>query len=232
VARLVFVSALCLALAACSSDGGEQPPRNLFDNPGFEDATQPWFSLDSEAWGTPFAVSTKQARSGMSSGFLELRSEDGGPARVYGIVQEVAPEEFPELLAGAYYVERWQQGTPKQYLQCVVIVWGADNAPAELGDVENYQIRYVLGGVDAAPLSIANARYVMLGAGPPAQGKWVPFERNVRQDFEQLWGSAPEGFDSIRVFFEVRWDERVASDGPGAADVYFDDLFLGPAALR
>jgi hypothetical protein len=229
VARLLGLVAVCLALAACSGagQGGEAPAGNLFGNPGFEEGAQPWFSLESEAWGAPFTVSTAQARSGASSGLLTLRSEDGGAARVYGIVQDVSPGEFPELLSGAYYVERWEQGTPKQYLQAVVIVWGADNAPSGLGDVENHQIRYVLAGVDAPPLAISNARYIMLGSGAPATGQWVPFERNVREDFEQQWGAAPKGFDSLRVFFEVRWDERDASDGPLAADVYYDDLFLG-----
>ena len=228
IRRLLLVFAGCLALAACSGgQSGEPPAGNLFGNPGFEDGVRPWFSLESEAWGAPFAVSTEQAREGTSSGLLTLRSQDGGPARVYGIVQDVTPDEFPELLSGAYYVERWEQGTPKQYLQAVVIVWGADNAPSELGDVENYQIRYVLAGVDAPPLAISNARYIMVGGGAPVTGRWVPFERNVRQDFEQQWGAAPEGFDSIRVFFEVRWDERDASDGPSAADVYYDDLYLG-----
>ena len=232
--RPALFAALCLAVAACSSSGGGEAGdagaagSNLFANPGFEDGARPWFSLDSEAWGRPFTVSAKQAHTGASSGLLELRSEEGGPARVYGIVQEVSPDGFPELLSGAYYVERWQQGTAKQYLQFVVIVWGANNPPAEVAGVDNYQIRYVLAGVDAPPLAISNARYVMAGRGPPVQGEWVPFERNVRQDFEQLWGAVPVGFDSLRVFFEVRWDERGASDGPAAADVYYDDLYLGP----
>jgi hypothetical protein len=229
---LLFVVALLSLAAACSDggSGGEATAGNLFENAGFEEGAQPWFSLDSDAWGKPFTVSTRHARSGSSSGLLELRSEEGGPARVYGIVQDVTPEEFPERLAGNYYVERWEQGTPKQYLQFVVIVWGAENVPAEAGDVENYQIRYVLAGVDAPPLSIANAKYVMLGTGPPVQAQWVPFARDVRQDFGELWGGVPEGFDSIRVFFEVRWDERNAADGPSAADVYYDDLFFGSPA--
>jgi hypothetical protein len=231
--RRLLLALLTFGLAVgCSGSGGDGEPAtgNLFENPGFEEGAQPWFSLDSEAWGAPFTVSTEQARSGTSSGRLELRSEDGGSARVYGIVQEVTPEALPEVLSGAYYVERWEQGMPKQYLQFVVIVWGADNAPVEVGGVENYQLRYVLAGVDAPPLSIANARYVMVDAGAPAQGRWVTFERNVRQDFEDLWGAAPEGFDSLRVLFEVRWDDRSEADGLSAADVYYDDLYLGPPA--
>lgn len=224
---------LSLATACCGcGDGGGVMTGNLFANGGFEEGGQPWFSLDSEAWGRPFTVSTVQARSGAGSALLELRSEDGGPARVYGVVQEVTPGTFPDVLSGAYYVGRWEQGTPKQYLQFVVIVWGADNAPPDVAGVENYQIRYVLGGVDAPPLAIANAKYVMLGTGAPATGRWVPFERNIRQDFEELWGAAPEGFDSLRVLFEVRWDDRSAPDGPSAADVYYDDLYLGSAGGR
>ena len=94
----------------------------------------------------------------------------------------------------------------------------------------NYQIRYILAGVDTQPTNIANSRYVFISKSPPKVGQWVHFERNIRQDFSGLWGSLPTGFTSIRVCFETRWDERAASDGPSAADVYYDDLYWGPAA--
>ena len=35
-------------------------------------------------------------------------------------------------------------------------------------------------------------------------------------------------FHSIRILFETRWDNRQASDGPSAADVYYDNLYAGP----
>jgi hypothetical protein len=223
---VLFVTATLFACgdaAAPTATGG-----NLFPNPSFEQGERPWFSLDSEAWGPPFAVSQAQAYSGQSSALLELRSEHGGQARVYGVVQEIRPEEFPEVISGYYYVDRWEQGTPKQYLQFVVIVFDARNRPAE-AQVSNHQIRYVLAGVESQPIQIGNARYIMVGQGAPEVGRWVRFERNLRQDFLEQWGAVPEGFQFLRILFEVRWDERQPSDPPSAADVYYDDLYVGPA---
>jgi hypothetical protein len=112
---LLLLAAVILA-GAC---GGAQPqpatttPRqnvdiaaNLFVNPSFEEGEEPWFSMTTEAWGTPFRVSDAAAHSGEHSAFLEMRAgpEEVG-ARVFGVVQEIAPEQFPELLSGYYRVE-------------------------------------------------------------------------------------------------------------------------------
>ena len=51
----------------------------------------------------------------------------------------------------------------------------------------------------------------------------------MRDDFEALWGDVPQDFAGLRIFFEVRWDDRQISDGVSAADVYYDDLYFGPA---
>jgi hypothetical protein len=248
-----LLTAAALAVSSCGGDGvpsansaatdipgaacpeviaWERPPgENLFANPSFEDGAGPWCSLSTEAWGPPFTVSSKRAHTGKSSASLELRSEEGVDTRVVGVVSEVAPAEFPELISGYYYVDRWEQGTPKQYLQMVVIVWQAANIPQEataLG-ATNHQIRYIMAGVDSQPTHIGNARYVMVSRDKPKTGQWVSFERNVRQDFQDLWGAVPEDFAKIRILFEVRWDDRQPSDGVTAADVYYDDLYLGPA---
>ena len=240
-----FVPLLLLAIAGCAgderqvscADSASTSPaasqQNLLSNPSFEAGRGPWFSLETEGWGTPFSVSTAAARSGASSALLEVRSDavaGAGPVRVFGVVQELRPPDFPEVLSGYYCVERWEQGTPKQYLQSVVIVHAARNIPAEVASATNHQIRYILAGVESQPTFIGNARYVMVGRGAPKLGEWVRFERNVREDFQELWGDVPEGFASLRIFFETRWDDRKASDGPSAADVYYDDLYLGPAA--
>ena len=209
---------------------GRDPEENQFQNGGFEAGYAPWCSLGTAPWGRPLIISQAKAQSGQQSALLELDSEgDTRQTTVYGIVTEVAPAEFPEVLSGYYYVDGWEQGTVTQYLQFVVIVWESDNMPAEVA-APNHQIRYVLAGVEAQPIEIANARFVIVDTGEPEQGTWVRFERNLREDFEELWGAIPEGFSRLRVLFEVRWDGRTASDGPSRADIYYDDLYLGPSA--
>jgi len=62
----------------------------------------------------------------------------------------------------------------------------------------------------------------------PALDEWVPFQVNVRDDFLKLWGAVPE-YEKIRVLFEVRYDDKAKGEGPAEADVYYDDLYFGPA---
>ena len=218
--------------SACATppEGAPAPGEgNLFANPSFEQGEEPWISLDTEAWGTPFAVSGDEAVDGANSASLALRSEDGGSARVYGVVQEIAPADFPEVISGYYCVTRWEKGTPDQYLQLAVIAFGPDNLSAQIGSqANNVQMRYMLAGADRQPTNISNAGYVFVSREEPAVGAWVRFERNVREDFAEAWGEAPRGSESIRVLFEVRWDNREAGDGPSAADVYYDGLYAGP----
>jgi len=216
----------------CSAPAAEATESALA-NGGFEAGREPWTSLATESWGPPFELSQAQARSGANSAYLQLRSEDGGATRVYGVVQELGPGELPETLSGYYYVENWEQGTPKQYLQFVVIVTAATNIPQQVVDLDanNHQVRYILAGVDSQPTDIANSRYVMVSTEQPAVGRWVRFERNVRQDFCELWGSLPVGYTGIRVLFETRWDERKDTDPPSSADVYYDDLSWGTAGV-
>ena len=206
-------------------------PGNALQNGGFESGGDPWTSLSTASWGRAFTLSQQKAHSGSNSAYLELRSEDGGATKVYGVVQELPPGQFPETLSGYYYVDQWEKGTPKQYLQFVVIVNNAANIPPEVTALQamNHQVRYILAGVDSQPTNILNSRYVFVTKEPPKQGEWVHFERNVRQDFCDLWGSVPTGYSSIRVLFETRWDDRAGTDGPSAADVYYDDLYWGPA---
>ncbi|MEX2158496.1 MAG: DUF192 domain-containing protein [Dehalococcoidia bacterium] len=220
------------SVSACATPPGGTPALlegNLFANPGFEQGKDPWISLDTEAWGTPFAVSSEQAVDGTNSASLTLRSEDGGPARVYGVVQEIAPQDFPEVISGSYCVTRWEKGTPDQYLQLAVIAFSPDNLPAQIGsEANNVQMRYLLAGVDEQPTNVTNAGYVFVSRDEPKVGEWVHFEVDVRQDFADVWGEAPQGFENIRILFEVRWDNRQGSDGPSAADVYYDGLHAGP----
>lgn len=224
---LVIVIAATTLTLACNGNGSPEagPPLagNVFRNPGFEDGTDPWFSLRPP----DFTLADDVAYTGDASAHLEMRSapEDEGTKIIY-LVQEVQPDQLPEVLSGHYRVANWIRGTELQYLQFVVIVFGAANLP---GDYSNHQIRYILAGVDEEPLDIANARFAFVSREDPTLDEWVPFQANVRQDFEQLWGASPEGFEMVRVLFEVRYDGKVAGQDTPEADVYYDDLYFGPA---
>ncbi len=214
---------------------------NLFHNPSFEEGGDPWCSLH-PGEEVSFEVSQDFAHSGESSAHLQMRvpAEEEGGAKVFYLVQEVKPEEFPELMSGYYRVENWIKGTPKQYLQFVVIACreverdgalvhcgaGATNLPGEY----SHQIRFPLAGISEEPFQINNAFFVFIGKEEPVTGEWVYFERNIKQDFEELWGAVPEGYEFLRILFEVRYDDKQAGSVPAEADVYYDDLYMGPAS--
>ena len=216
------------APGACVPQMPPEGQANLFHNPDFESGGEPWCSLHPGEV-PPFAVSQDFAHSGESSALLRMRvpAEEGGKAKVFYLVQEVISDQFPELISGYYRVENWTKGTPKQYLQFVVIAFGVTNLP---GGYPNHQIRYPLAGISEEPFSIGNAHFVFLSRDEPRQGEWVYFERNITQDFEELWGAAPQGFSKLRILFEVRYDDKQAGPAPAEADVYYDSLYMGPAS--
>lgn len=205
---------------------------NVIAYPGFEDCPEgstpcgAWFSLK-----PPVFELADVAHSGAKSAHLKMRDPDTATgAKVYYLVQEVNPTEFPEVISGYYRVENWVKGTPKQYLQFVVIVWGAENAPAGSHGQKfpNHQIRYLEAGIDKNPFAIANAKFIYLSKDDPVEGEWVPFKVNVKQDFLKQWGAVPTGYERIRLLFEVRYDDKLA-ESKSEADVYYDDLYFGPA---
>lgn len=218
---------LVLAITACSGDdggdGSPDPENNLFVNPGFEAGADPWFTLNEESG---FSVTNDAAHGGTSSALLAM---DDGPEvsgdKVYYLVQEISPEEFPEYIEGFYRVENWQRGTERQYLQFVVIALMPQNFPAE---ISNYQIRYILAGIESPPFSIGNAYFEFLTREDPAIGEWVHFSAPVRDDFQRLWNAVPEDFEKLRLLFEVRYDGK-QSGNLSRADVYYDDLYIGDA---
>jgi hypothetical protein len=197
-------------------------PANLFRNPGFELGEDPWCVLHPPK----FEVSQNLSHSGQSSSLLGMRvPAEATGAKVYYLVQDIVPEEFPEFLSGYYRVEKWTKGTPKQYLQFVVIASGVTNITPRF---PNHQIRYPLAGISEDPFPIGNAFFVYVGKDEPQIGEWIYFERNIKQDFQDLWDAVPQGFHKIRVLFEVRFDDKEAG-APAEADVYYDDLYIGPA---
>lgn len=208
-----------------SSSSASLPTGNLLMNSGFESGDRPWTCLGGEP-SACFTVSQEQQHTGASAARLRMRdpvTEEG--AKVYYLVQELEGGEFPEVVRGFYRAENWMKGTRFQYLQFVIIAFGPENFPA---DAPNYQMRYPLAGIDSRPFEIGNAHFVFVDTREdPVQGEWVPFELEVKADFERLWGQAPEGFEKLRFLFEVRWDNKLPGVGAPEADVYYDDLYAG-----
>jgi hypothetical protein len=206
---------------------------NMLTNPGFEDAAQGstapwWYFPDRPHWGG-FTISSAQTLTGRWAARLDLLVDEQHPppdkAHIRGVIQDIRSPVFPTRISGNYYVERWEKGTIDQYMQFVVIAAGAAMSG---GSVQNTQIRYLLAGIDHPPFGIANAKFFYVTKTEPEVGKWVHFERNLVQDFTELWGSVPETFQNVRVLFEVRYDNVDVNNPPRLhAVVYFDDLYLG-----
>jgi hypothetical protein len=219
---------------------------NRFANGDFELGRPPWFDrrAPSRNYWHGFDLSSERAYHGRTSALLRLVADETTPVResvfIAGLIQEVRTptvlepatqlesQEFPETISGYYRVENWQRKTAKQYIQFVVILWASDMHP-DKPEETNIQIRYVLAGASSPPLSISNAKYIILGPAEPQTGAWIPFSRNLQSDWVQQWGSLPHRFEYLRIFFEVRYDEAPYLPPGSLADVYFDDLYLGPA---
>ncbi len=197
---------------------------NLFGNGDMEDERKYWFSLRPPDW----ELSTEVVHSGEHSAYLPMQAapEAEGEGRYY-LVQEVAPEVFPEIISGYYRIENWSRGTEKQYLQFVPIAFGATNLT---GDYSNHQIRYLLDGIDEEPFEIANAHFVFLGNAEPTLDEWVYFEVNLAEDFRRFWGAVPEGYSKMRILFEGAYSDKMAGEAGVQADIYYDDLYMGPAS--
>jgi hypothetical protein len=220
VGSLLFVT--IISPRGCFKDESPRPSENLFANGSFEQGSAPWFALESRGW-EGFSVTDRYAKEGRHSAHLALRADvSASGSKVFGLIQEVSPQQFPKRIAGWHRVERWQWGTAQQYLQFVVIVQG----DASETRFANYQIRYVLTGVEQPPLEIRNARYIFLGKREPIQGEWVYFARDLHADFAQAWGRVPSGFSRLRILFEARYDAKRAGEGEVIGDVYYDDLSL------
>ena len=137
-------------------------------------------------------------------------------------MQEIVSTKFPTRISGRYFVERWEPGLAKKVYVQVVIV-----AMQPKGEDPTMQIRYVLDGVTEQPYQLRNARYVFVRRRAyPETGTWIEFSLDVQEDFQRLWGQVPPDGTGIRIMFEARYDDKPAA-GTIAADVYYDDLFVG-----
>jgi hypothetical protein len=109
-----------------------------------------------------------------------------------------------------------------------VIATGTDLPGA---DFANHQLRFILAGIDHEPFQVHNAKFVIVGGAEPPRDEWVLFSIGLRDAFERHWGATPR-FDKLRVLFELRYDNRSGADDQLLAEVYYDDLYLGPASTR
>lgn len=241
-------AALACSLAAALGCGGAltrapEPPAlqgNLLANPGFESGEAGWtYPVESPYWGR-FEVVQAPVRSGRGAAHLRLRAGSDDRSRavwILGVMQELSPERFPDVVVGFYRVESWEKDTDATalYLQAVAIVWDQraplvvdPGNPAANAGLTNYQLRFYLAGISEPPFLLRNAKVAFVAKGPPALGRWTRFEIPLREEFERQWGAVPAGYEKLRVLFEVRFDQRP----PGSeveADVYLDDLYLGYA---
>ena len=226
ITLLVLVLVLAVACKTNNKAASSQkypPESNLLVNPGFEEGAAGWKWMDwSPAW-APFDISDKIAHSGKKSALLTIDERPGMPhKKIRGVVQTLKPEQFPEIAAGWYKIEKWNRGVPKQYLQFVVIAW------EKFDKFPNYQLRYVLEGYTAEPLGITNAKYTILTeVTEPDTGKWKHFEVRIKDDYERLWGKVPSKYEKLNFFFEARFDDLPRGDAHIVAEVHYDDLYVG-----
>lgn len=239
--RWVGVVCMCLLVLGCEeraapvADNAASERRapeistssNRLRNASFEaESAAPWFDFSDRnpsQWGA-FTIEQTHAREGRRAALLELDSEGvQGAVRVLGVVQEITGP-CPAYVSGWYFVERWERGCERQYLQVVAIASGGWTPPG----VSNYQVARTLAGVESPPLRMKNRRFEVGGPSEPELGRWVFFEVDLASMFERRWGRAPGEDAHIRLFFEARYDGRTPGDPRAVARVWFDDLYAGP----
>ena len=232
--KLHLLATTCLALlalaivAGCGGDGdGNGNGDNLIANPGFEDGASGWQTRSDS-----LVVSEEQAASGNASGLLEMRATADSPTTLnFTAFQEFTVDKIPERMTAEYFVDNWVRGTENQYIQVSVIITGSGPGMPECPPghpCPNIQLRYILGGVTREPVGVANAQFIFVGGEEPPLGEWTHFETDVLFDAAEYWGTLPSVIEKVRVQFEVRYDSRDLDEAPLEADVYLDDVYLGP----
>src|SRR5437870_2958081 len=117
---LCGIGIILLTLACSSSDspqssvcatGGEPAQGNLLQNPGFEEGSEPWLATTTSVNADPrvhFSRTEAIAHSGTASAHLQMGDPaEASGAKVYYLVQEITPSEFPDKVKGFYRVENW-----------------------------------------------------------------------------------------------------------------------------
>jgi hypothetical protein len=211
---------------------------NQLQNPGFEDGVEGWGQMQDVHW-IGFEAVDEPIHSGHQAARMLLSWQPGDrekPISAGGAVQEISPSRFPDRLAGWYRVDHWENPSDQTllYLDVAVVAVGdprihdivIPDDPELHPDLDNYQIRYYTAGLTEPSEQVLNMRSKLVREGPPELREWVYFEFPIKADFQELWGTVPADFRYLRVFFEVRWEEK--EEGAALrADVYYDDLFFG-----
>ncbi len=205
----------------------KQPSGNLIVNGGFEDGVAPWFVPDLDHWVRAPEVVTSVARTGKHAlrGFVEAAPGDARQMKS-GAMYTLGALPFPRHVSFWYRVARWEPANVPQYILFVVVVSGAGG--------DNYQLRYFVTGPDTMPYKEGgNVAYTLVHKGAPPVGGWAQFTTDLHRDFREKWGRVPDAFESLRFGVMVRYDaDRVKVSKPLAAEVFFDDLYVGWAASK
>ncbi|MCB1236524.1 MAG: hypothetical protein KDM91_15760 [Verrucomicrobiae bacterium] len=238
--RAVVVTATALAAlmgaVACGPEPAAAPalwegPGNLLANPSFENGRDPWISLaDTSPFWRDFEISQVLAHSGKHSALLRLDTLEVNErgTTVWGVVRNIETPTLPKRISGQYRIENWSRGTPMQYLQVAVLLMPSEKGFPNFKDPRiPLQMAWVLTGIDRQPFQISNRKFVFAGPAEPKTGVWVPFEFDLHRGFQENWGYLPEGFASIRILFEARYDGWQPEHGEVTGEVYYDDLYFG-----
>ncbi len=228
--RTLLGAMAALWLVACAAPADPES-RNLLVNGGFDAGDEPWATHTFAVWRRrAFDVHDPAIRpkgyGDRTAVVMLVSAEPHEPRQLMGLIQDVAAAEMPRRLRGRYRVSEWLRGTDQQYVQVVVIVFGAANAP-KAARATNHQLRIPLAGITAPAFEVRNAKWVFAGPREPRVGQWVDFDLDLHALFTEHWGAVPHGFTKLRVLFEARWDGANENDGPTRAVVLFDDLYLG-----
>jgi len=198
------------------------PEGNLLSNPGFEDGDQGWLAPQQAAW-TSFTVVDGTAHGGSRSMRLRLPGDPSARSHTAGGMQALDTRVFPDFLSGFYRVDSWRPNAGQQYLQFVVRVIGGD-----LGDgAPTHEVRFVIAGAERDMPATRDAHLFFISRAAPAIGRWTYFSYPIGHAFESRFGKVPLRWDGIQLSFEVRYDNLTVDAPFEAADVYFDDLYMG-----
>jgi hypothetical protein len=129
-------------------------------------------------------------------------------------------------VSGYYFVDAWEPGDADPYIGVTLSIHGGNNPDGS----SIHELRLVLAGTTAPPPPVAGAAYVFLSRDEPATGGWKYFAYPVLEAVRTRLGWDPIGWEHIDLSFELRYAAAEPST-PGAARVYFDDLYLGPQQL-